>query len=268
MKQENWNSIMNLVLHQHIDKVFDPESSTNRQTGEDPLLPIRDENRSKTTPHITRILLIANIMAFIPLLLYMFFPFNLTINQYANWLYTNFTMVPADILNGQNLPTLLTSMFLHADIFHIAGNMLFLYVFGDNVEDSFGHLPFLLFYLICGLAAGLIHILSITTNAGLLVPTLGASGAISGVMGAYILLYPRARIQTLIIAFFITIISIPAVFFIGFWFLLQLLYTWLDIGGNVAYWAHIGGFVAGILIALTVRKKRKLKPAIPYYPEN
>jgi membrane associated rhomboid family serine protease len=232
------------------------------------LLPIRDENRAKTTPHITRILLIANIIAFIPLLLYTFLPFDPTVNQYANWLYTNFAMVPADILNGQNLHTLLTSMFLHADIFHIAGNMLFLYIFGDNIEDAFGHLPYLLFYLSCGLAADFIHILSITTNAGLLVPTLGASGAISGVMGAYIVIYPRARIQTLIIAFFITVISIPAVFFIGFWFLLQLLYTWLDISGNVAYWAHIGGFVVGVLIALTARRKRKPEPTIPYYAEN
>jgi membrane associated rhomboid family serine protease len=232
------------------------------------LFPIRDENRSKTTPHITRILLIANIIAFIPLLLYTFLPFDPIINQYANWLYTNFTMVPANILNGQNFHTLFTSMFLHADIFHIGGNMLFLYVFGDNVEDAFGHLPYLLFYLISGLAADLIHILSITTSSGLLVPTLGASGAISGVMGAYILLYPRARIQTLIIAFFITIISIPAVFFIGFWFLLQLLYTWLDMSGNVAYWAHIGGFVAGILMALIARRKRKTEPATPYYVEN
>jgi membrane associated rhomboid family serine protease len=166
-------------------------------------------------------------------------------------------MVPAEIIQGRNLYTLITSIFLHGGIFHIGGNMLFLYVFGDNVEDAFGHLPYLLFYLICGLVADFVHILSISTSAGLLIPTLGASGAISGVMGAYILLYPRARIETLIITFVVTIMSIPAVFFLGFWFLLQILYTWLDLSGNVAYWAHIGGFIAGLILGLTVRRKRR-----------
>jgi membrane associated rhomboid family serine protease len=160
-------------------------------------------------------------------------------------------------------------MFLHANIPHIVGNMLFLYVFGDNVEDAFGHLRYLLFYLICGLAADFVHISSLTTPGELTIPTLGASGAISGVMGAYILMYPRARIQTLVLAYIITVVSIPAVFFLGFWFLLQLLYAWLEIGGGVAYWAHIGGFVAGAVLALIVgRKKRKqLKPVTPYYVE-
>lgn len=188
--------------------------------------------------------------------------------MFANWLYNNFTMVPAEIVRGENLHTLFTSMFLHADIFHIGGNMLFLYIFGDNVEDAFGHLPYLLFYFVCGLVADFTHILSTATTADFLIPTLGASGAISGVMGAYILLYPRARIETLILAFFIAVVSIPAVFFIGFWFLLQLLYTWLGMSGNVAYWAHIGGFVAGMILSLVARRKRKPKPAIPYYVET
>jgi membrane associated rhomboid family serine protease len=160
-------------------------------------------------------------------------------------------------------------MFLHADFFHIGGNMLFLYVFGDNVEDAFGHIRYLLFYLICGLVADSVHILSISTSSGLNIPTLGASGAISGVMGAYILLYPRARIETLIVTFVITIVSIPAVFFLGFWFLLQLLYSWLDPSGNIAYWAHIGGFVAGLILSLTVRRKiRNRKPTVSYYVET
>jgi membrane associated rhomboid family serine protease len=229
------------------------------------MLPIRDENRSKTTPHVTRILIILNIMAFIPYL-FTLFPQYTPLYLFANWFYNNFMMIPAEIIHGQNLHTLFTSMFLHAGIFHIGGNMLFLYVFGDNVEDAFGHTRFLLFYIICGLVADFTHILSISTSSGLLTPTLGASGAISGVMGAYILLYPRARIVTLIITFIITIVSIPAVFFLGFWFLLQLLYTWLDLSGNVAYWAHIGGFVAGLILGLTVRRKiRKPRPVISYY---
>ena len=220
------------------------------------MLPIRDENRSKSTPHVTRILIILNIVAFVPLL-FTLFPQYTHLYQFADWLYNNFTMVPAEIIQGRNLYTLITSIFLHGGIFHIGGNMLFLYVFGDNVEDAFGHLPYLLFYLICGLVADFVHILSISTSSGLLIPTLGASGAISGVMGAYILLYPRARIETLIITFVVTIVSIPAVFFLGFWFLLQILYTWLDLSGIVAYWAHIGGFIAGLILGLTVRRKRR-----------
>ena len=200
-------------------------------------------------------------------MLYMFFSQVPAVNMFTNWVYDNFTMVPAEIVKGESLHTLFTSMFLHADVFHIAGNMLYLYIFGDNIEDFFGHTRFLLFYLVSGFAASLAHIISITSSAGLLIPTLGASGAISGVMGAYALLYPRARIETLTLTFIITIVSVPAVFFLGFWFLLQLLYTWLGMGGNVAYWAHIGGFVAGIALAWIVKQRRKSEPATQYYTE-
>ena len=176
-------------------------------------------------------------------------------------------MVPAEILQLRNLHTLLTSMFLHADIFHIAGNLIFLYIFGDNVEDAFGHLQFLLFYLLCGFVADFAHIVSLSTPMELAIPTLGASGAISGVMGAYIMKYPRARIRTLILTYVITVVSVPAVFFLGFWFLLQLLYSWLDMSGGVAYWAHIGGFLAGMILSLLARKRRRPEPPQywPYY---
>jgi len=210
---------------------------------------------------------VVNILAFIPLLLYTFFSEDTSVSLFANWIYNNFTMVPAKILQGVNLHTLFTSLFLHADIFHIGGNMLYLYIFGDNIEDFLGHLRFLLFYFVCGLVADLAHILSIASSAGLQIPTLGASGAISGVMGAYILLYPRSRIQTLIFTIVITVVSVPAVFFLGFWFILQLLYTWLGMGGNVAYWAHIGGFVAGIVLGMIAKRKRKPKPETSYYTE-
>jgi membrane associated rhomboid family serine protease len=232
------------------------------------LIPIRDENRSQTTPHITRILIIVNIIAFVPLLYFEFFTEDTTVRQFETF-YNSLAMVPADILKVKNLHTLLTSMFLHANIPHIVGNMIFLYIFGDNVEDAFGHLRYLLFYLICGLAADFVHILSLTTPEELIIPTLGASGAISGVMGAYILMYPRARIQTLVLAYIITVVSVPAVFFLGFWFLLQLLYAWLKLGGGVAYWAHIGGFIAGIVLALILarRRRKQFKPVTPYYVE-
>jgi len=226
------------------------------------LIPIRDENRSQTTPHITRILILVNAIAFIPLLYYTLsyyalLPEDRVMYLFVESLYDNFTMVPADILQAKNLHTLLTSMFLHADIFHIGGNMLFLYIFGDNVEDALGHFRYLLFYLVCGLAADFAHILSLTTLPELAIPTLGASGAISGVLGAYIVMYPKAKILTLLLFRLIWIVPIPAVVFLGFWFLLQLLYTSLGVGG-VAYWAHIGGFVAGMIMIFAFRKKARM----------
>jgi membrane associated rhomboid family serine protease len=140
-------------------------------------------------------------------------------------------------------------------LLHIAGNMLFLWIFGDNVEDSFGHLPYLLFYLVCGIGAGLLHVLF---NLHSTLPALGASGAISGVMGAYLILYPRERILTLV---FIFLIPIPAVFILVYWFLLQFLSGVSSLGatatGGVAWWAHVGGFLLGMLIALSVRRPQR-----------
>jgi membrane associated rhomboid family serine protease len=144
-------------------------------------------------------------------------------------------------------------MFLHAGFLHIAGNMLFLWIFGDNVEDFFGHFTYLLFYMACGIGAGLLHVLF---NFHSTVPALGASGAISGVMGAYILLYPRARILTLV---FIFPIPIPAVIFLGLWYVGQFLAGLSTIGarvtGGVAVWAHIGGFLLGMMLTAMARKR-------------
>jgi membrane associated rhomboid family serine protease len=137
-------------------------------------------------------------------------------------------------------------MFLHSGFLHIAGNMLFLWIFGDNVEDYFGHFPYLLFYFVCGIGSGLAHIIF---NYHSTLPALGASGAISGVMGAYIILYPRARILTLVFIFFI---PIPAFIILGYWFLLQFVAGVSTVGasatGGVAWWAHIGGFLMGMVI--------------------
>jgi len=220
-----------------------------------PLIPIKDENRSETTPHITRILILINIIVFVPLFYSMLFPEDETTLLFVRSLLYNFTMVPADIAQARNLHTLFTSIFLHANIFHIGGNMLFLYIFGDNVEDAFGHFRYLLFYFICGLVADIAHILSLTTPGEFAIPTLGASGAISGILGAYIVMYPRARILTLILFRFVYLIRVPAAVFLGFWFLLQMVYASLNLGGGVAYWAHIGGFLAGIVLVFVFRKE-------------
>lgn len=158
--------------------------------------------------------------------------------------------------------TLLTCTFLHGGWFHFLGNMLFLWIFGDNVEDRLGRPGFVGFYLGCGIAASAAHLLISPDSA---VPTIGASGAIAGVMGGYMLLYPRARVEVLIFLFFIIdIVSLPAVFFLGFWFVLQFIQGTQSLrvshGGGVAFWAHIGGFVAGVLVVLLLKQNGWLRP--------
>jgi len=172
-------------------------------------------------------------------------------------------MTPAEIISGNRLYTLFTSMFLHGGLIHLVGNMLYLHIFGDNIEYAFGRGRYFAFYLLCGIAASVTHILSITTTGDLLVPAVGASGAISGVLGAYILLYPRARVLTVMLFYWIYITRIPAVFFLGFWFIFQLLEGMLTLGlgepSGVAYWAHIGGFVAGMALAPILRRRKVLR---------
>jgi membrane associated rhomboid family serine protease len=161
-------------------------------------------------------------------------------------------------LGGLSLSTLLTSMFLHGSWMHLIGNMLFLWIFGNNVEDSMGHLRFLLFYLLTGLVAAGAHIVSSPASP---VPTVGASGAISGIMGAYLLLYPHARVTMLIPIIFIHFVQLPAWLMLGYWFLLQLLSAGVQSpeGGGVAFWAHIGGFVAGLLLIVPFRNPRLVR---------
>jgi membrane associated rhomboid family serine protease len=156
--------------------------------------------------------------------------------------------------------TLLTHMFLHGGWFHLIGNMWFLWVFGDNVEDAMGPVRFTIFYLLCGLAAAAAQIAS---NPDAAIPMVGASGAIGGVMGAYARLYPRARIQTLIfLGFFVTTTYIPALGMLGYWFFLQLaggLPALQGAGGGVAFWAHIGGFIAGLLLVQPLHREELLQ---------
>ena len=228
------------------------------------MLPLRVVNKSLTTPHVNRLILIANVVIFT---VYWLSNINIFLNpQFAGEMEQKFVMIPNEIVHGQRLYTLFTSMFMHAGWLHLLGNMLFLYVFGDNVEDIFGHLGYLIFYFSCGLAAAFAYILvnlyapliseiiGISLASDLTSGVLGASGAISGVLGAYFVLYPRAKILTLV---FYAILPLPAFVFLGFWFVLQWFYGIFDIAGGVAYWAHVGGFVAGMFLALVFGLKRK-----------
>lgn len=228
------------------------------------VIPLRDNIRSFTTPHITRMLIIANIIVF-------FVTFLPDLSR-SYWYYAllgaydspaifqaslRYGLIPNDVLHGNQLYTFFTSMFLHADLIHLGGNMLFLYIFGDNVEDTFGHARYLFFYLFSGIFASIAHILFVFSLAERSIPTIGASGAISGVMGAYFVLYPRSRVLTLVVLYWISIVAIPAVIFLGLWFVFQFLYGTLAVGGGVAYWAHIGGFVAGLFFGAIWRGRRR-----------
>ena len=228
------------------------------------MLPIKDLNRPLRTPHVNRILLIANIVIFA---VYWFSANGIFLSpKIADVIEGEFVMVPQDVIHGQKLYTLITSMFMHAGWLHLFGNMLFLYIFGDNVEDVFGHGSYLVFYIISGLAAAFAHILSIfftpmlsdlvgiPISSDLTAGVVGASGAISGVLGAYLVLYPKAKILTIVTYF---ILPIPAIIFLGVWFVLQWLYGLFDVSGGVAYWAHIGGFVMGMILALAFGLKKK-----------
>jgi len=211
------------------------------------MIPIRDAIRSKNFPAVNVFIIVLNIIAFAWELLHgsdlneIFYLYGIVPVRYSN------LEVAAHFTGFQQYLPFLTSLFLHGGFLHIIMNMWFLYIFGDNVEDRLGHIRYLAFYLVCGIAAGLVHLL---TNWNSKIPTVGASGAISGVMGAYLILYPRSRILTLIpIFFFFQFVELPAFIFLGFWILIQLFSAGLtprNVGG-VAFWAHIGGFFAGLI---------------------
>jgi len=218
-------------------------------------IPLKDLNPRRTYPVVNTLLILSNVIVFL-------YEITLPPRQQQFFELANAT-IPNHIrlaLNGHGsleaaLLTIFTSMFLHHGFLHIAGNMLFLWIFGDNVEDYFGHFPYLLFYLVCGIGSGLTHILF---NFHSTVSALGASGAISGVMGAYIILYPRAQVLTLVFIFFI---PIPAFIILGYWFFLQFVAGVSTVGaaatGGVAWWAHIGGFLMGMVITGLSRGDRK-----------
>jgi membrane associated rhomboid family serine protease len=204
------------------------------------MIPLRDTERSYSPPVVTVLLIVANAVAFF---------FELSLDPFSrNHLIGVFGVVPDDL----SYLSLVTSMFLHGGWMHIIGNMWFLWIFGDNVEDIMGHGRFLLFYLLCGVAAALTHVL---LNPDSNLPTIGASGAIAGVMGAYLVKFPHARILTLIpIFFFLTTYELPAAVVLVYWFVIQFFsgvgsvaYSNASQGGT-AWFAHVGGFVVGILL--------------------
>jgi membrane associated rhomboid family serine protease len=209
------------------------------------MFPVSDIIPSRTTPVVTVSLIVANALVFLYMVALPEDRLQAFVAAYA--------VVPAWF----SLQTLFTSQFLHAGWMHIIGNMLYLWIFGDNVEDRLGHVRFLLFYLGAGALAAILQLLFSPEST---VPMLGASGAIAGVMGAYFVLYPQSRVLTAIfILIFFDLVEIPAVFFLGIWFLMQLLSGVGSIGvgnaaqGGTAFWAHVGGFVFGVLIGAVLR---------------
>ena len=213
------------------------------------MIPLRDIIPSRTTPFVTMGIIAVNALAFC---------FELSLSPPALQIFLReYGIVPATFAWS----TLLSSMFLHGGWLHAIGNLWYLWIFGDNVEDRLGHGRYLVFYLLCGAMAGLAQTL---VNPGSYMPTIGASGAIAGVMGAYFVLYPHSRVLTLIPLFiFIEIIEIPAVFFLGFWFLMQLFSGAGSIAhttssqGGIAFWAHVAGFVVGLVGVFVFRRPER-----------
>jgi len=214
------------------------------------MFPLGDDNPTRIMPIITWFLIIVNVVIFV-------WEFSLDPGLFEQMV-RRYGFVPALIASGKGYYTFLTSVFLHGGVLHLAGNMWYLHVFGDNVEDLCGYVPYLIFYLICGFVGSLFHLV---VEWGSWVPSIGASGAISGLLGAYIYLFPNVRIRTAFtMGFFMRIVRMPAYVLIGFWFLYQLILGLLAAEASVAYWAHIGGFIAGWVFARVFTRRREVHP--------
>ncbi len=215
------------------------------------MIPLRDTNPSRTAPFVTIVLIAANILVFL---------YEISLGDFLNAFVIQFGVVPERWTSlGQEGVGIahvtfpyFSSLFLHASWWHLIGNMWFLWIFGDNIEDRIGHLNFFIFYLLCGFIAGAAHTVFSLYSA---IPTVGASGAIAGVLGAYLVLFPHAKILTLIpLFYFVRFVELPAITFLGLWFLIQfangLIFLPSSQAGvsGVAWWAHIGGFLAGAII--------------------
>lgn len=224
------------------------------------MIPFKDENPTQIIPIVNIFLISANISVFI----YQ----NYFLSGGSESLFFSLGCIPyefthfVDIAPPALIPvplTIFTAMFMHGGWIHLLGNMLFLWVFGDNIEDLLGHAKYLFFYFVCGVAASLFHIL---TNIDSQIPSVGASGAIAGVLGAYVFLFPTARIKTLLILIiFIQVVRIPAIILLGYWILIQVLSGFSELesrtGSGIAWFAHIGGFIAGFVLIIMFKKKRR-----------
>lgn len=219
------------------------------------MIPLHDENPTRSFPFVTLALIAANVAAFL-------YELSLPGEPAVRAFFAEFALTPAVVMQTRDLgaySTVVTSMFLHGGWLHLIGNMWFLWIFGNNIEDSVGHFRFILFYLLCGAGAAAAQI---AIHPDSTVPMVGASGAVSGVLGAYLLLFPTARVLVALpIWIFLRLFRVPALLLLVVWFGMQLLSGWATLGqqtGGVAFWAHIGGFVAG-LVLLPVFKKRRVK---------
>jgi membrane associated rhomboid family serine protease len=245
------------------------------------VFPLRDENPHFTTPYATYGLIALNVLAWVLLQGFGTEPaLSSSVCRYGLMPAELLDLVPAGtrfqvgpdtyctVAGGGSWGTLLTSMFMHGGWMHLIGNMWFLWIFGNNVEDAMGHVRFVVFYLLCGLAAAG---LQTAFQPDSLIPMVGASGAIGGVMGAYVLMYPRVNVDFFVVlGFYVNTIVVPAYFMIGYWFLLQVVSGAMSVGaegGGVAFWAHVGGFVAGALLSFVFRNREMLERH-PYYGWN
>jgi len=220
------------------------------------MIPYKDVNPTRTFPFVTVLFIGINLAVFLYELMY---PYGM------DRLVLNYGAIPANVLSLQNnqpiapITSIFTSMFMHGNFLHIGGNMLYLWIFGNNIEDRLGHLRFVIFYLLCGVAAVYAHSLSDPSS---MMPMIGASGAVSGVLGAYLLLFPRAQVYTLLfLGFFIQVVRLPALIVIGFWAIIQLVSGFASrtaAGGGIAFFAHVGGFVFGLaMIKIFLIGKRR-----------
>lgn len=220
------------------------------------MIPYKDDNPTQTTPYITAGIIALNGIIFI---LQMISQSGIKEATYAYGAIPHYLLTFEKVQPIHPALTVFSSMFMHGGLFHLGGNMLYLWIFGNNIEDVLGHLRFLVFYLSCGIFAAYAHAL---TSADSLIPMIGASGAVSGILGAYLLLFPRANVHTLIfLGFFITTVKIPALIVIGFWAIIQfingLISTGLHRGGGIAWFAHIGGFLIGLVTIKLWLPRRK-----------
>lgn len=221
------------------------------------MIPLRDKNPTKLVPYVNVSIIIINVAVF---------AYEVSQGSGIEDFIRQFSVIPADIVSsferraffGISFRGVFTSMFLHAGWLHLGGNMLYLWVFGDNIEDKLGHARYIVFYLVCGIISSALYVY---VDPHSTVPTIGASGAISGIMGAYVLLFPKARVLTVIPIFiFLQFVELPALVVLGLWFVLQFFSGLASLGyqtaeaGGIAWWAHIGGFVAGLILILPMRK--------------